>query len=143
MLSIADTGFLVAFAASRDMHHDWAVGVANELSEPALACEAVLAETAFKLRSVEVVLEMIVSELVKVSFDLNDHLPQLDGLSQALCGPATRSGRSLSDPDERALSAPPRDHSRQGFSRLPPEQTRGDSADLPALNPNSPRDESA
>src|SRR5439155_10794571 len=48
--------------------------------------------------------------------------------------PATRSGRSLSDPDERALSAPPRDHSRQGFSRLPPEQTRGDSADLPALN---------
>jgi uncharacterized protein len=56
VLSIADTGFLVAFAASRDMHHDWAVEVANELSEPALACEAVLAETAFKLRSVEVVL---------------------------------------------------------------------------------------
>ena len=82
MLSIADTGFLVAFAASRDMHHDWAVGVANELSEPALACEAVLAETAFKLRSVEVVLEMIASELVKVSFDLNDHLPQLAALAK-------------------------------------------------------------
>ena len=82
MLSIADTGFLVAFAASRDMHHDWAVEVANELSEPALACEAVLAETAFKLRSVEVVLEMIVSELVKVSFDLNDHLPQLAALAK-------------------------------------------------------------
>ena len=82
MLSIADTGFLVAFAASRDMHHDWAVGVANELSEPALACEAVLAETAFKLRSVEVVLEMIASELVKVSFDLNDHLPQLTALAK-------------------------------------------------------------
>src|SRR5204863_2283049 len=64
-------------------------------------------------------------------------------ISQALRRPATRSGGSLSDPDERALSAPPRDHSRQGFSRLPPEQTRGDSADLPALNPNSPRDESA
>ena len=82
MLSIADTGFLVAFAASRDMHHDWAVEVANELSEPALACEAVLAETAFKLRSVEVVLEMIASELVKVSFDLNDHLPQLAALAR-------------------------------------------------------------
>src|SRR5437899_6437747 len=64
------------------MHHDWAVGVANELSEPALACEAVLAETAFKLRSVEVVLEMIVSELVKVSFDRNDHLPQLTDLAK-------------------------------------------------------------
>jgi hypothetical protein len=62
---------------------------------------------------------------------------------QKLYRPATRSGRSLSDPDERALSTPPRDHSGQGFSRLPPKQTRGDSADLPALNPNSPRDESA
>ena len=86
MLSIADTGFLVAFAASRDMHHDWAVGVADELSEPALACEAVLAETAFKLRSVEVVLEMIAGELVKVSFDLNDHLPQLTALSKRYAG---------------------------------------------------------
>ena len=55
MLSIADTGFLVAFAAIRDLHH-WAVRVADELTEPALTCEAVLAETAFKLRSVEVVL---------------------------------------------------------------------------------------
>jgi predicted nucleic-acid-binding protein len=42
----------------------------------------VLAETAFKLRSVEVVLEMIAGELVKVSFDLNDHLPQLADLAK-------------------------------------------------------------
>ncbi len=77
MLGVADTGFLVAFASFRDMHHDWAVSVANELTEPALTCEAVLAETAFKLRSVELVLEMIGTELVKVSFDLNDHLPQV------------------------------------------------------------------
>jgi predicted nucleic acid-binding protein len=77
VLGIADTGFLVAFASVRDMHHDWAVGVAGELTEPALTCEAVLAETAFKLRSVELVLEMIGTELVKVSFKLNDHLPQV------------------------------------------------------------------
>jgi predicted nucleic acid-binding protein len=80
VLGIADTGFLVAFAATRDMHHDWAVRVADELTEPALTCEAVLAEAAFKLRSVEVVLEMIVSQLVRVSFELNDHLPQLVAL---------------------------------------------------------------
>ena len=80
MLGIADTGFLVAFAATRDMHHDWAVQVADELTEPALTCEAVLAEAAFKLRSVEVVLEMIVSQLVRVSFELNDHLSQLGAL---------------------------------------------------------------
>ena len=82
MKGIADTGFLVAFARSRDMHHDWATRVAEEVTEPLLTCEAVLAETAFKLRSVEVVLEMIVSELVKVSFDLNDHLPQLANLAK-------------------------------------------------------------
>jgi predicted nucleic acid-binding protein len=80
VLGIADTGFLVAFAATRDMHHDWAVQVADELTEPALTCEAVLAEAAFKLRSVEVVLEMIVSQLVRVSFELNDHLSQLGAL---------------------------------------------------------------
>lgn len=81
MLGIADTGFLVAFSRVRDMHHDWAVSVADQLTEPLLTCEAVLAETAFKLRSAEVVLEMIVTELVKVSFDLNDHLPQLMALA--------------------------------------------------------------
>lgn len=82
MLGIADAGFLVAFAATRDVHHDWAVRVADELTEPALTCEAVLAEAAFKLRSVEVVLEMIVSQLVRVSFELNDHLPQLAALAK-------------------------------------------------------------
>jgi predicted nucleic acid-binding protein len=77
VLGLADTGFLIAFVSVRDMHHDWAVSVADELTEPALTCEAVLAETAFKLRSVKLVLEMIGTELVKVSFDLNDHLPQV------------------------------------------------------------------
>ena len=56
--------------------------MAKELSEPALACEAVLAETAFKLKSVKNHHEMIASELVKVSFDLNDHLPQLTALAK-------------------------------------------------------------
>src|SRR5438132_4331460 len=59
------------------MHHNWAVSLAEELTEPLLTCEAVLAETAFHLRSVELTLEMIVSELVILSFDCNDHLPQL------------------------------------------------------------------
>src|ERR1700674_5167218 len=48
---IADTGFLVAFANRTDRHHEWAVGVAEQVTEPLLTCEAVLAETAFHLRS--------------------------------------------------------------------------------------------
>jgi uncharacterized protein len=82
VIGIADTGFLVAFARRRDLHHDWAVSVAEELTEPLLTCEAVLAETAFHLSSVQIVLEMIVSELVKISFDCNDHLPQLTALAK-------------------------------------------------------------
>ena len=46
-----------------------------------LACEAVLAETAFHLQDVGLVLEMIADGLVTLSFDCNDHLPQLAALA--------------------------------------------------------------
>ena len=82
MKGIADTGFLVAFARSRDMHHDWATRVAEEVTEPLLTCEAVLAETAFHLNNVGIVLEMVGDELVRLSFDCNDHLPQLADLAK-------------------------------------------------------------
>jgi predicted nucleic acid-binding protein len=79
---IADTGFLVAFSSSRDAHHEWAVSVAGQVTEPLLTCEAVLAETAFHLRDVGQVLEMITYGLVTLSFDCNDHLPQLADLAR-------------------------------------------------------------
>lgn len=82
MKGIADTGFLVAFSSSRDAHHQWAVSLAEQLTEPLLTCEAVLAETAFHLRDVEQVLEMIADGLVTLSFDCNDHLPQLAALAK-------------------------------------------------------------
>src|SRR5947199_10433025 len=82
MKGIADTGFLVAFARSRDMHHDWATRVAEEVTEPLRTCEGVLAETAFHLNNVGIVLEMIGDELVCLSFDYNDHLPQLAYLAK-------------------------------------------------------------
>jgi predicted nucleic acid-binding protein len=79
---IADTGFLVAFSSSRDSHHEWAVSVAGQVTEPLLTCEAVLAETAFHLRDVGQVFEMIMDGLVTLSFDCNDHLPQLADLAR-------------------------------------------------------------
>ena len=81
MIGIADTGFLVAFANRRDAHHEWAVGVAAQVEEPLLTCEAVLAEAAFHLRNVPVVLAMIADGLVTVSFVVDDHLPQLAALA--------------------------------------------------------------
>ncbi|MCC6765871.1 MAG: pilus assembly protein [Deltaproteobacteria bacterium] len=82
MKGIADTGMLVAFANRMDRHHSWAVGVAERVTEPLLTCEAVLAETAFHLRSVAIVLAMLRDGLVSLAFDVNDHLVQLNALAE-------------------------------------------------------------
>jgi predicted nucleic acid-binding protein len=79
---IADTGFLVAFANARDLHHAWALDVAEQVTQPLLTCEAVLAETAFHLADTALVLEMISEELIRLSFDCSDHLPQLAALAK-------------------------------------------------------------
>ncbi len=81
MKAIADTGFLVAFANRNDAHHGWAVGVAERVSEPMLTCEAVLAETAFHLQNVSVVLAMLRERLAVLAFECRDHLPQLEALA--------------------------------------------------------------
>ena len=53
----ADTDYLVALANSRDGHHGWAMRVSEQVTEPLLACEPVLAETVFHLRNAGLVLE--------------------------------------------------------------------------------------
>jgi predicted nucleic acid-binding protein len=78
---IADTGFLVAFANRHDAHHEWAVEVAKQVTEPLLTCEAVLAETAFHLQDVRVVLALVHEGLVELAFDCRDHWPQLKALA--------------------------------------------------------------
>lgn len=81
MKRIADTGFLVAFANRNDRHHGWAVRVAERVTEPLLTCEAVLAEAAFHLQSVALVLAMLREGLAVLAFDCRDHLPQLEALA--------------------------------------------------------------
>jgi uncharacterized protein len=74
---IADTGFLVGFANRNDAHHEWAVKVASQISEPLLTCDAVLAETAFHLSDTALVLEFVRQGLVTSALDVVDHLPRL------------------------------------------------------------------
>ena len=81
MKGIADTGFLVAFANRNDRYHDWAVSIASGVNEPLLTCEAVLAETAFHLQSVPLVLAMVAQGLVEIAFDCRSHLSQLATLA--------------------------------------------------------------
>ena len=81
MKAIADTGFLVAFASRRDVHHAWALKIAHQIYEPLLTCEAVLAETVFHLGSATVVFEFIERGLVRPAFTVADHLPRLAELA--------------------------------------------------------------
>jgi predicted nucleic acid-binding protein len=79
---IAATGFLVAFARDRDMHHAWAIRVAQHITEPLLTCESVLSDTAFHIGDAEVVFDMISEGLIRLSSDCNDHLTQLAALAK-------------------------------------------------------------
>jgi predicted nucleic acid-binding protein len=80
--AIADSGFLVAFANRHDRHHAWAVRLAEQVSEPLLTCEAVLAEAAFHLANTAVVLDMVSDGLVTPGFDCRAHLAQLTVLAR-------------------------------------------------------------
>ena len=81
MIGIADTGLLVAFANRTDRYHDWATGLAAHVTKPLLTCEAVLAEAAFHLGSVPIVLAMIREGLIESAFVAGDHLIQLAELA--------------------------------------------------------------
>jgi uncharacterized protein len=81
MNTIADSGFIVAFAHSDDSHHGWALDAAARITPPALTCDAVLAEAAYKLRSADVVLQLVEANLVRPAFDLLRNLLQLRELA--------------------------------------------------------------
>lgn len=82
MTGIADTGFLVAFANRKDRHHNWALDVASGIDRALLTCDAVLAETAFHLANVSLVLAMVQEGLVTPRFVVSDHLPRLAELAK-------------------------------------------------------------
>ena len=81
MKAIADTGFLVAFGNRRDSHHRWALEIAQQISEPLLTCEAVLAEAAFHLGNAGIVLEFVHEGLVRPAFEVAQHIPRLAELA--------------------------------------------------------------
>lgn len=81
MKAIADTGFLVAYASLADQYHDWAVSLARKIDEPAVTCEAVLAETTFHLRDADATLKLVQSGLVKVAFDFQAQLENIARLA--------------------------------------------------------------
>ncbi len=82
MKAIADTGFLVAFGNRNDLHHEWALHLAQQVTEPLLTCEAVIAEAAFHLRDALLVLDFIRTGLIQLAFTLADHTSRIAELAQ-------------------------------------------------------------
>lgn len=81
MNAIVDTGLLVALARDNDQYHHWAADIGEQIEWPALTCEAVLAETAFHLRSSQEVIGMLRDNVVRVAFDCESHLDSLYDLA--------------------------------------------------------------
>lgn len=82
MTGIADTGFLVAFANRRDIHFPWAYALSENISEPLLTCEAVLAETAYHLRNSDLVLRFLETGLIRLAFEMEHNRNELSELAR-------------------------------------------------------------
>jgi predicted nucleic acid-binding protein len=81
MDAIADTGYLLALLKRDDEHHLWAERLGMRITLPLLTCEAVLAETAFHLRSSAHVIAMLQRGAVRIAFDCQGNLEHLADLA--------------------------------------------------------------
>jgi predicted nucleic acid-binding protein len=81
VITICDTGPLVAYLNRRDSHHAWALAVLKQLPPPLLVCEAVLTEALYFLREddldVDPVFALIDRGAVRIDFDLAAHWPRV------------------------------------------------------------------
>ena len=81
MITICDTGPLVAYLNRRDPHHAWAVTLMKQVSPPMLTCEAVLTEAAYFLRDdgvdVDPLFELVERGALRIDFDLSTHWPRV------------------------------------------------------------------
>lgn len=81
MISICDTGPLIAYLNRRDPHHRWAVALMQQVIAPMLTSEAVLTEVAYFLRedglSVDPLFELLERGALRLDFDLEAHWPRV------------------------------------------------------------------
>jgi uncharacterized protein len=82
MKGIADTGFVVAFLNRVDAYHQWARGLAEQVTEPLITCDAVLAEAAFHVQNSNLVLNLVHEGLLLPAFDVVEHVVRLKDLAK-------------------------------------------------------------
>ena len=81
MITVCDTGPIVAYLNRNDPHHDWAVAIMKQLRPPLLTCEAVLTEVAYFLRDdgvdVDPLFRMLERTALLIDFDMSAHWPRM------------------------------------------------------------------
>lgn len=77
MITICDTGPLVAYLNRHDPDHAWAVALMQQVAPPLLTCEPVLTEAAYFLREddldVDPLFELLEREALRLDFDVATH----------------------------------------------------------------------
>ena len=81
MITICDTGPLVAYLNRNDPFHAWAVALMKQVRPPMLTCEAVLTEAAYFLREdeldVDPLFQLLERNALRLEFDASTHWPRI------------------------------------------------------------------
>jgi predicted nucleic acid-binding protein len=84
VITIGDTGPLVAYLNRNDPYHSWAVNAMKQVRPPIFTCEAVLTEAVYFLREdgvdVDPLFKLIERDAVVLDFDLEAHWPRVRSL---------------------------------------------------------------
>lgn len=81
MITICDTGPLLAYLNRNDPHHEWAVVLMKQVQAPMLVCESVLTEIVYFLRedglALDPLFQLLEREAVRLEFNLSEHWPRI------------------------------------------------------------------
>lgn len=81
MISICDTGPLVAYLNRNDPYHSWAVALMRQVRSPMLTTEPVLTEAAYFLRAdrvdVDPLFQMLERDAIRLDLQIAAHWPRL------------------------------------------------------------------
>ena len=90
MITVCDTGPIVAYVNRNDPHHDWALAMMKQLRPPLLTCEAVLTEVAYFLREdgldVAPLFQMLERDALRIEFDMATHWTRIRTLMARYAG---------------------------------------------------------
>ena len=84
MITICDTGPIVAYLNRNDPYHAWALAVMKQVQPPALTCEPVLTEAAYFLREdrvdIDPLFKLLERKALSLDFDLSMHWTRVRAL---------------------------------------------------------------